>query len=139
MSARVEPLRDFLTLRLQLLATAWPDDKHSIARQFSAVIIRRFETSRRQKIFARCIAGIENFSPGARLPLRHITKHVGNQRLGCRLRFRTACDVHLAEQDHPAAFAIFHQRAYCRLNPPSTIGKKSPQAGFSIRAEATFP
>ena len=28
---------------------------------------------------------------------------------------------------------------YCRLNPPSTIGKKSPQAGFSINADATLP
>jgi hypothetical protein len=28
---------------------------------------------------------------------------------------------------------------YCKLNPPSTIGRKSPRAGFSIETEATLP
>src|SRR5262245_18136473 len=94
---------------------------------------------------AREFADIDRFPGGRGFPLSHVLKDVPRQRLRSRLGIGPPGHIHLAKENHSAAFAIFQERTVLEAVPDVDDWQKIPanrlfdEDGGDVAAVAAAP
>src|SRR5258705_8102812 len=57
------------------------------------------------------VTDVDGGADRSRLPIRNVPENIAGQRFGNWIAFGPCGHIHLAEQDHPLPFVIFHERA----------------------------